>query len=146
MIVETDVIETGLVALWHRETRWLRTIRSVNLPGFACLFVTFTSPWLLVGALLALSLHAHHPDAALTMIISTLSGLVARIALHAREARAGRTFWRDLPLVPLRDGLLALQWLGSAFGSQVVWRGARMSIANRVEAPTASIMEMSDGG
>ena len=144
--VATDVIERGFIPLWTREMRWLRTIRSVNPAGFAFLFVTFTSPWLLAGALLALSLHAHHPDAALGMAIGTLSGLIARVALHAREARAGRTFWRDLPLVPLRDGLLALQWLGAAFGSQVVWRGARMSIANRVEAPTASIMEMSDGG
>jgi len=65
--------------------------------------------------------------------------------LHARSARYSRTFWRDLPLVPLRDTLLALQWLGAVFGSHVVWRGARVSVASRVRRRRTSIMEISDG-
>ncbi len=41
----------------------------------------------------------------------TLIGIVARVLMHAHGARDLRTFWRDLPLVPLRDVLLMLQWL-----------------------------------
>jgi ceramide glucosyltransferase len=43
-----------------------------------------------------------------------------------------------LPLVPLRDALLALQWFIAAFGSHVVWRGARMPVV-------AQVAEGSDG-
>jgi len=79
------------------------------------------------------------------MSICAVGGLVARIMIHARSARYSHTFWRDLPLVPLRDTLLALQWLGAAFGSYVVWRGARMSVVNRVTQPRPSILEVSEG-
>ena len=149
VMVATDVIEPTFTTLWLREMRWLRTIRSVNPLGFAFLFVTFTTPWLLAGMLLTVSLigtdaAATHPLAAPTASIGTATGSIARILLHARSARYSHAFWRDLPLVPLRDTLLALQWLGAAFGSYVVWRGARMPVINRVTRPRVSIMEMSD--
>jgi len=147
VMVATDVIEPTFTTLWLREVRWLRTIRSVNLPGFASLIITFTSPWLLVGALLACELgnrDVAHPAIALTLSISTVIGTVARILLHARSARYSRIFWRDLPLVPLRDTLLALQWLGAVFGSHVVWRGARMSVVDRERRRRTSVMEISD--
>jgi ceramide glucosyltransferase len=149
VMVATDVIEPTFTTLWLRETRWLRTIRSVNLPGFAFLFITFTSPWLLIGTALLLGVGngdgtTAHPFMSLTLSISTVTGLIARILLHARSARISRTFWRDLPLVPLRDTLLALQWLAAVFGSHVEWRGARMRVVNRVAQPRTSIVEMSD--
>jgi ceramide glucosyltransferase len=149
VMVATDVIEPTFTTLWLREMRWLRTIRSVNPAGFASLIITFTSPWLMAGALLAAVLsggEGAHPLMVLTLSISTVTGIIARILLHARSARISRTFWRDLPLVPLRDTLLALQWLGAAFGSQVVWRGARMSVVNRVAPPPRPIAEISDRG
>ena len=153
VMVATDVIEPTFVTLWLREMRWLRTIRSVNPSGFASLIITFTSPWLLVGALLAAGLTSGlvgggRADSwmALTVSTSTAIGMIARVLLHARSARISRTFWRDLPLVPLRDTLLALQWLGAVFGSHVVWRGARMPVVNRVVQSRTSIVEISDRG
>ncbi len=153
VMVATDVIEPTFAMLWLREMRWLRTIRSVNPSGFMSLIITFTSPWLLVGALLASELRSGfiggsgaYPVMALMLSASTAMGVIARILLHARSARISHTFWRDLPLVPLRDTLLALQWLGAVFGSHVVWRGARMSVVNRVAQQHTSIMEISDRG
>jgi ceramide glucosyltransferase len=156
VMVATDVIEPTFTTLWLRELRWLRTIRSVNPPGFASLIITFTAPWLMIGAALLASMSTGetgavqaggaHPWMALILWVSTLSGIIARILLHARSARYSHSFWHDLPLVPLRDSLLALQWLAAVFGSHVVWRGARMSVVNRVTQPRASIMEMSDRG
>ncbi|MGF6368713.1 ceramide glucosyltransferase [Paraburkholderia sp. RAU6.4a] len=131
VMVATDVIEPTFAALWQRETRWLRTIRSVNPPGFVSLLITFPTPWLLTSAGLTVS-HvtcAHAPFAAVVASASATAVCVgARLLLHLRAARRARTFWRDLPLVPLRDTLLALQWLVSAFGSHVVWRGERMQL------------------
>jgi ceramide glucosyltransferase len=155
VMVATDVIEPTFTALWQRETRWLRTIRSVNPAGFASLLITFTTPWLLGGVWLsgwfaAGSCGHTHIVAALASAAATATGLGARLLLHLRAARRQRTFWRDLPLVPLRDLLLALQWLAGWFGSYVIWRGVRVP----VEAPAArdgrvavmDAMETSDGG
>jgi ceramide glucosyltransferase len=153
MIVETDVIETGLVALWQRETRWLRTIRSVNPAGFAFLFITFTSPWLLLGARLAhaFQVEGMQPAAAAAMTTLTLAGCLARLSVHIHATRNGRTFWRDLPLVPLRDALLMLEWLAAAFGSYVIWRGERVRVTTRTAASgttnldAVEVLEVSDG-
>jgi ceramide glucosyltransferase len=157
VMVATDVIEPTFSALWQRETRWLRTIRSVNTLGFAFLFITFPTPWLLAGAWLTGSL-ANGPSggvhlwAALVSGVSTAAGFAARMLLHLRSSRHERTFWRDLPLVPLRDTLLALQWLAGAFGSHVVWRGARVPVETSASTThTAAlgvidVMETSDGG
>ncbi|CAB3798584.1 hypothetical protein LMG28614_04794 [Paraburkholderia ultramafica] len=148
VMVSTDVIEPDFATLWQREMRWLRTIRSLNPSGFAGLGVTFTSPWLLAGMLLAhwLSLAGNgpHPFTGYCLAVSMVAGAAARTLLHARSARYSRTFWRDLPLVPLRDTLLALQWLSAAFGSHVVWRGARMPVGNHVARPHNTFLDFSD--
>ncbi|CAN7749267.1 bacteriohopanetetrol glucosamine biosynthesis glycosyltransferase HpnI [Caballeronia sp. LjRoot34] len=157
VIVTTDVIEPSFGALWQRETRWLRTIRSVNPLGFAFLFITFPSPWLLAGAWLTGSLLAGPPGdvdqwPALASAAVTACGSVARVLLHLRAARHEHTFWRDLLLVPLRDTLLALQWLAAVFGSHVVWRGARVPVTESVSARQSTalaaldVIETSDGG
>jgi ceramide glucosyltransferase len=163
VMVATDVIEPTFAALWQRETRWLRTIRSVNPLGFASLPITFTSPWLLAGGWLAVDLASGpadgaHLTAAFACAAGTLAGMAARLLLHGRAARHERTFWRDLPLVPLRDTLLTLQWVAAAFGSHVTWRGARVpleataarntarSTAHSTALSVMDVMETSDGG
>ena len=150
VVVATDVVEPTFRSLWLRETRWLRTIRSVNPAGFASLFITFTVPWIALGAWLAAVLAAFAgsastahggiaaafagsgmtPAALATLAASTAGGIIARVLLHARGSANARTFWHDLPLVPLRDGLLALQWLAALYGSHVVWRGVRVAVEN----------------
>lgn len=133
VVVATDVIEPDFASLWLRETRWLRTIRSINPGGFAFLFVTFTTPWLVLAALLAYGLSGHGaPASAEVLRAAAALGALARVGVHARGSRDVRTFCRDLPLVPLRDTLLVLQWLAATFGSHVTWRGARVPVVARV--------------
>jgi ceramide glucosyltransferase len=141
MIVGTDVTESSIGALWQRETRWLRTIRSVNPAGFAFLFITFTCPWMLAG--FAKALASTSSLFSTPLVIACGIGLAARVAIHARESRHSRTFWRDLALVPLRDTLLALEWLAAIFGSRVIWRGAHMPVNGGVLVKTASSMRAS---
>ncbi|WP_179404755.1 bacteriohopanetetrol glucosamine biosynthesis glycosyltransferase HpnI [Burkholderia guangdongensis] len=135
--VATDVIESSFGPLWHRETRWLRTIRSLNPGGFAFLFITFTAPWLAVGA--ALALYLPGTFAGTLAGAGAVIGAIARLVLHARGEDGWRAFWRDLPLVAVRDTLLALEWLAAAFGTQVVWRGARMTVVGGERAAAVEI-------
>jgi ceramide glucosyltransferase len=151
VLVATDVIEATFRTLWLRETRWLRTIRSVNPAGFASLFITFTSPWLLLGALaygwLSASAGAAGMGLALAALgTSTVSGIIARLLLHARGSASLGAFWRDLPLVPLRDALLLLQWLAAVFGSHVIWRGVRVPVANPDTAASAEMGSIAGTG
>ena len=168
VVVATDVIEPTFRSLWLRETRWLRTIRSVNPAGFASLFITFTSPWIAFTGWLTWLLSSGEADhaaiataatalagsgttfaAVVALGASTAGGMIARVLVHARGSANARTFWHDLPLVPLRDALLALQWLAAVFGSHVVWRGVRVAVENpegaRVAAPGRPAVEVSDG-
>ncbi|MCG5073989.1 bacteriohopanetetrol glucosamine biosynthesis glycosyltransferase HpnI [Paraburkholderia tagetis] len=149
VLVATDVIEPNFRTLWLRETRWLRTIRSVNPAGFASLFITFTSPWLVLGALACWQLQAGAvtPGSGTRIMLaalgtSTVGGIIARLALHVRGSSSLREFWHDLPLVPLRDALLLLQWLAAVFGSHVIWRGVRVPVANPDTVATVATVDM----
>ncbi|KAF1024759.1 MAG: hypothetical protein GAK40_01500 [Burkholderia plantarii] len=120
--VQTDVVEASFGRLWSRETRWLRTIRSVNRWGFASLPITFTAPWLMLGTMLAIGYAGTPTGAVVAMAVAI--GVLSRLALHARGAAHARAFWSGLPLVPVRDALLLAEWLAATFGSHVVWHGA----------------------
>ncbi|MFM0441153.1 bacteriohopanetetrol glucosamine biosynthesis glycosyltransferase HpnI [Paraburkholderia strydomiana] len=149
VMVATDVIEPTFAALCERETRWLRTIRSVNPLGFAFLFITFPTPWLMAGGCLTAVFATGgsgmtHCCPAVVGAVSTSVGVAARLLLHARATRhqlalrsalpgvapesLAREFWIDLPLLPLRDMLLLFQWIVAAFGTHVTWRGTRVPV------------------
>jgi ceramide glucosyltransferase len=142
--VSTDVTETTLAALLRRETRWLRTIRSINPLGFAFLFITFTSPWLVASAWLAhawdvpatpsASALGHSADIATALardsaLVNVCLGVASRVLLHWRSSNSIRDFVANLPLVPLRDTLLSIEWLAAVTGTHVTWRGARIPVA-----------------
>jgi len=172
VMVATDVTEPTFAELWQRETRWLRTIRSVNPLGFAFLFITFPTPWLVAGACLSAGFgtgaNGGAPGwSALVGAAATMAGVAARLLLHLRAARheialrcpfpgatadsLARAFWRNLPLLPLRDTLLLFQWLAAAFGSHVTWRGTRVRVGSSRSAArtrplrSMDVMEASDG-
>jgi ceramide glucosyltransferase len=153
VVVETDVTESTLDALWDRETRWLRTIRSVNRLGFTFLFVTVTLPWIACGAWLAFALHgtAVHPALRAALVAAVVTGAAARVMLHAMASSEGNMFRRDLALMPVRDALLFAQWMAGSFGSTVMWRGVRMPVEDTHRPPTVfrpepvKALEVSDG-
>ena len=118
VVVTTDVTERSLGALWARERRWLQTIRSLNPPGYAFCFVSFTLPVLALGLWLA----PMPWNWALA-----LPGFCVRMLLHWR-AQPGLA---ALPLAPLRDGLLLAEWLSAFAGSTTRWRGHWLRVDGR---------------
>ncbi|WP_431272463.1 glycosyltransferase [Dankookia sp. P2] len=108
--------EASLPALVRHELRWARTLRLLDLPGYAGMGVTFPLSW---GALAA----ALVPWGWLTLAVA----LVARLALAIRVDRALRRCLNPgrLALLPLRDALSFAIWgLGLARGT-VTWQGRR---------------------
>ena len=110
--VQTDVTEERFGALWAREIRWLRTIRSLSPWGFGFTFVTFTLP------VLALSF-ACAPT--LGNLVWAGIGVCARLALYwhvTGERPNAPSLW----LAPVRDVLLLVEWIVAWFGKNVEWR------------------------
>jgi ceramide glucosyltransferase len=128
--VSTDVTEHSLAQLWRRERRWMQTIRSLNPPGYAFCFVTFTLPMLVLGVWLA--------PAAWNWALA-LPGLCARMLLHWRSQPSLAT----LPLALLRDCLLLAEWLSAFAGSTTRWRGHLLRVDGRREAavPAPAVLE-----
>jgi ceramide glucosyltransferase len=126
--VTTDVTEPSLALLWTRERRWMQTIRSLNPPGYAFCFVTFTLPMLALGLWLA----PMPWNWALA-----LPGLGARMLLHWRAQPS----LAALPLAPLRDCLLLLEWLSAFAGSTTRWRGHLLRVDGRREAALPAALD-----
>jgi ceramide glucosyltransferase len=122
VVVSTDVTEDGLAALWLRERRWMQTIRSLNPPGYAFCFVTFTLPMLALGLALA--------PAPWNWALA-LPGLGARLLLHWRAGGPTAARLAALPLALLRDCLLLLEWLSAFAGHTTRWRGHLLRVDGR---------------
>ena len=108
--------------VFRRELRWARTIR-INRGGeYYGMGVTFGTVYALL--LLLVSGIANWAIAvfALTWAIRILQALVALVRLD----RLGLLRW--LWLLPLRDAMSFVIWVGGAFGQRVYWRGRWLTI------------------
>lgn len=129
VVVGTEVGETRLSALWSHELRWLRTIRGIAPLGFAMTFVCFTSPLLLLGLALA-------PDAWHLALAALGAG--ARFWLNYSQRRTDPVAppWYETLAIPLRDGLLLMEWAVALTSWRVRWRGQVLHA--RGDGPTPS--------
>jgi ceramide glucosyltransferase len=120
-IVEMIVSEPGLRALFARELRWARVVRSVRPLGWTLSCVTYTVPlatahWIASGC-----------STVSTMLLAI--ALTLRMAIHAlMPSRVGLRSRRAPWLIPLRDAMSVVVWAMSFLGSTVEWRGRRMSV------------------
>ena len=115
-IVTTHTNTLSLSDLWHQEVRWLRTTRPLAPFGFAFLFLTMTTPMAALACML---------DTSWTTATMAGAGMGMRLILHLQQ-NAWRL--RNLFLVPVRDGLLLVEWIAACFGRNVTWRGQTLNI------------------
>jgi len=105
------------------QLRWARTIRSSRPAGYAGLPLTFTFFW----ALLTLAIVGPKPwAAALFLIACVLRGVVATTT--AMLVLRDRTFAHSAWLLPFRDLLAPIIWLGGLVGNKIEWRGERFEL------------------
>jgi len=123
-VVENRVFEPSFGALFRHETRWARTIRSVQPGGYAMSFVTEALPLSLLAA--AAFWETGSAQVALLPIGIALS---LRWVLHHAVQRGLANGENYSPwLIPLRDAFSLCVRIGSFFGRDVTWRGQNMTV------------------
>ena len=120
VVVAHTCTETSGREMFAHELRWARTIRMLNTYGHWGSLVTHGLPLALIGLMLDFTLFGGAVAAA------TLAG---RLVLKWRMDRVLGTSAGPAWLLPLRDLISFAIFLGSLFGGNVRWRGARFAVA-----------------
>ena len=124
-VVETYLPAYTVADFFSHQLRWTRTIRASRPGGYAGLLFTFTLPWAALNVVLARgATWAWGLLAAALAARMAMALVMARVVLHEREF--ARCFW----LLPIRDFLAVLVWLGGLAGRQIVWRGEVFVLKN----------------
>src|SRR5205823_12320276 len=116
MMVKNCCSEASAAELIRHELRWGRTIRGVNPGGYAASIVTHGTALGLIGCLIT--------GFALVPVTALVCALACRAAL---VMRLNTLFGIRDPiwLVPFRDLLSFMVFIGALFTTRVDWRGVR---------------------
>ena len=119
--IDHMVLQTDFVDSMKHQVRWMKSTRFSRPKGHFGTALTFSMPYALLSAAIALAWH--RPVAALLLL---LWGWSTRILLGAvvgglvvQESHLARTLF----LYPFRDFLGFCYWVASYLSSQVRWRG-----------------------
>jgi ceramide glucosyltransferase len=119
--VEHHILNTSFGSSARHQIRWMRGTRFYRPKGHLGTVLTFSVPYGLVGAAVALALH--QPTLAVLLLGWSWTTRVALAALVGglvvREPRP----WCSAMLYPIRDLLGFLFWNASYLGNHVLWRG-----------------------
>ncbi len=110
---------------WEHQVRWARTVRLVRPASFLGLIVTHGLPWAIAAALAA-------PSAWISATY-LLAYLFLRLTLAWVAGVWGvgdEILRRRLWLVPLRDAIHFVVWVGSFASNRVKWGGTEYAIEN----------------
>jgi ceramide glucosyltransferase len=117
-VVETFLPPYSLREFVRHQLRWARTVRDSRRWGYVGLVFTFLLPWALLTLVAAKGARWAWGLFGLASAVRLLTALViGGGVLHDRQVK--RRIW----LIPLRDLVAVLVWLGSFAGRSVVWGG-----------------------
>jgi len=124
-IVQTFLPAYGFSGFFSHQLRWARTIRASRPGGYAGLLLTYTLPWSILCLVLARGARwawaLFIAAALLRMTMALVSGIFV-----LRDREVVRSLW----LLPIRDLLAPLVWLGGMFERKIVWRGQKFELEN----------------
>ena len=124
--VETYLPAYNFSSFLAHQLRWARTIRASRPSGYAGLFFTFTLPWAALTFILA-----HGAVWAGTLLAVAFAARITMAWTTARLVLRDRFFWRWSWLIPVRDFLAVLIWMGGLMGQKIVWRNEVFTLKNR---------------
>jgi len=118
VVVETDLGAESWAQTWRHQLRWSRTIRVSNRMGYYGYVITHATLWSAV----AFGARQWWPGA-----VALAVRLAAGVAVGRGILRYRRTVV-DCWMIPLRDLFGVAVWFGGLFGSEVLWRGKRLTL------------------
>jgi ceramide glucosyltransferase len=117
-IVDTFLPAYSFAGFFSHQLRWARTIRASRPGGYAGLLITYTLPWAILSLLLARGATWAWVLFAGAALLRLSVALVTGVSvLHDREVM--RWLW----LLPIRDILAVIVWIGGLLGKKIVWQG-----------------------
>lgn len=117
-IVDTLLPKYTFSRFLEHQIRWARSTRDSRKWGYAGLALTFGLPWAVLSVLLARGAAWSWGLLAVTVAVRyLLAYLVGNKLLD--DSQLKRLAW----LIPLRDFVALLVWIGSFAGNHIVWRG-----------------------
>jgi ceramide glucosyltransferase len=118
LVVETFLPAYGVSDFVSHQLRWARTIRASRPGGYAGLVLTYTLPWAISCVVVARGTAWSWLLFAAAVVLRLVMAAVVSISV-LRDKSILRLLW----LLPLRDLLAPMIWLGGLFGRKIVWRG-----------------------
>jgi len=123
VVVETFLPRYTFRGFLDHQLRWARTVRDSRFWGYVGTGLTFGLPW----AALAL-ICAKGAGWAWMLLAGTAVLRIAVAVVVGKFVLRDRQVVRSLALIPVRDLLALLVWMGSLVGHDVVWRGHRFRL------------------
>ena len=127
---------------FRHELRWSIGLKNVRPTGYWWLMLTHGLPWAVLAA--ALAARAGWGGIAAGHFIAYL---VLRLGLAWTTGTWGlgdTGAWKKLWLVPLRDAISFIAWVGGSFSEQILWRGLAYRVKNGQLFPMASASLVKD--
>jgi ceramide glucosyltransferase len=119
--IDHHVLNTSFLPSVLHQIRWMKSTRFSRPKGHLGTALTFSLPYGLLAAGIAVGLH--RPLLGGLLLTWTWASRVALGALVGRLAVEEPRLWRSAFLYPLRDLLGSCYWVASYVSNQVRWRG-----------------------
>jgi ceramide glucosyltransferase len=130
-VVETHLPAYTMREFWDHQLRWARGIRDSRPGGYFGLLFTFGLVWSLAPLLAAHGARWAWMLAGFTLLLRFAVAVVVGTRVLA-DGGLTRRLW----LLPIRDIVAVLIWMGSFLGHTVTWRGDRFELRDGKLVPT----------
>lgn len=117
-VVETMYPATTFRGFWEHQVRWGRTVRLCRPASYIGLLVTHGLPWAVVGGVASGSGLGFASFLVAYLLLRLLVAWTVGV-WGMRDVTTRKRWW----LLPLRDAIHFVVWLGSFFSNRVAWGG-----------------------
>jgi ceramide glucosyltransferase len=119
--IDHHVLNSSFLSSVLHQIRWMKSTRFSRPKGHLGTALTFSMPYGLLAAGIAVGLH--HPLLGGLLLLWSWASRVALGAIVGRLVVEEPRVWRSALLYPLRDLLGSCYWVASYVSNQVRWRG-----------------------
>jgi len=131
-VVETFLPPYDWAQFFAHQLRWARTIRAARPGGYAGLLLTFAVPWAFMTVALSRGAEWAWLLLGLSLLLRILTGFI-----FGKVVLQGKNVIRSLWLIPIRDLLGVVIWIGGWVGNRIVWRGENFRLRKGKLEPMA---------